>query len=157
MTIGALSRSVGVSERTLRNAFADVHRESPKRYFLNERLRTAVEGPTFDTSNEGRGVEALDAVASRSADGSRLFVKLVNTSAATVSARIELRGAAVAPEAEWHVLAADGLQVRNGFATPDAIRPRREVVRAGPSFELSLPRQSVSVLVVKVDAARSGK
>jgi transcriptional regulator GlxA family with amidase domain len=41
MTIGALSRSVGVSERTLRNAFADVHRESPKRYFLNERLRRA--------------------------------------------------------------------------------------------------------------------
>ena len=123
-----------------------------------ERLRTAVEGPTFDTSNEGRGVQVLDAVASRSADGSRLFVKLVNTRRpATVSARIELRGAAVAPEAEWHVLAADGLQVRNGFATPDAIRPRREVVRAGPSFELSLPRQSVSVLVVKVAAARSGK
>jgi AraC family transcriptional regulator, ethanolamine operon transcriptional activator len=41
ITIGALSRSVGVSERTLRNAFADVHRESPKRYFLNERLRRA--------------------------------------------------------------------------------------------------------------------
>ena len=41
LTIGALSRSVGVSERTLRNAFADVHRESPKRYFFNERLRRA--------------------------------------------------------------------------------------------------------------------
>jgi len=41
ITIGALSRSVGVSERTLRNAFADVYRESPKRYFLNERLRRA--------------------------------------------------------------------------------------------------------------------
>ena len=41
ITIGALSRSVGVSERTLRNAFVDVHRESPKRYFLNERLRRA--------------------------------------------------------------------------------------------------------------------
>jgi alpha-L-arabinofuranosidase len=74
-----------------------------------------------------------------------------------VSARIELRGASVAPEAEWHVLAADSLQVRNGFATPDAIRPRREVVRGGPSFELSLPRQSVSVLVVTAAAARSGR
>jgi transcriptional regulator GlxA family with amidase domain len=41
ITMSALSRSVGVSERTLRNAFADVHRESPKRYFLNERLRRA--------------------------------------------------------------------------------------------------------------------
>lgn len=43
MTMAALSRSVGVSERTLRNAFADVHRKSPKRYFLNERLRRAQE------------------------------------------------------------------------------------------------------------------
>jgi len=41
ISIAALSRSVGVSERTLRNAFADVYRESPKRYFLNERLRRA--------------------------------------------------------------------------------------------------------------------
>ena len=39
ITIAALSQTVGVSERTLRNAFADVHRESPKRYFLNQRLQ----------------------------------------------------------------------------------------------------------------------
>ena len=38
ITIAALSHSVGVSERTLRNAFADVHHESPKRYFLHQRL-----------------------------------------------------------------------------------------------------------------------
>ena len=41
ISIAALSNTVGVSERTLRNAFADVHRESPKRYFLNQRLRAA--------------------------------------------------------------------------------------------------------------------
>ena len=39
ITIAALSQTVGVSERTLRNAFADVHQESPKRYFLNQRLQ----------------------------------------------------------------------------------------------------------------------
>jgi AraC family transcriptional regulator, ethanolamine operon transcriptional activator len=41
ITIGELSRTLGVSERTMRNAFADVYQESPKRYFLNERLRRA--------------------------------------------------------------------------------------------------------------------
>src|ERR1700752_2148865 len=41
ITTGELSRTIGVSERTMRNAFADVHQESPKRYFLNERLRRA--------------------------------------------------------------------------------------------------------------------
>jgi alpha-L-arabinofuranosidase len=115
-----------------------------------DRLKTIVEGPRFDTSLEGRGVPALDAVASRSADGSRLIVKLVNTSAASLTTRIELRGAAVAPEAAWHLLAADSLAVRNGFATPDAIRPRREVLRAGATFDVALPRQSVSVVVATV-------
>jgi AraC-like DNA-binding protein len=41
ITIASLSLTVGVSERTLRNAFADVHRESPKRYLLHRRLRDA--------------------------------------------------------------------------------------------------------------------
>ena len=38
ITISELSHAVGVSERTLRNAFVDVCHESPKRYFLRERL-----------------------------------------------------------------------------------------------------------------------
>jgi transcriptional regulator GlxA family with amidase domain len=36
--IAELSQAVGVSERTLRNAFVDVCHQSPKRYFLKERL-----------------------------------------------------------------------------------------------------------------------
>jgi alpha-N-arabinofuranosidase len=122
-----------------------------------DRLRTTVDGPTFDTSLEGKGVPALDAVASRSADGSRVFVKLVNTSAAGASARIELRGLSVAPEAERQLLAADSLAVRNSFATPDAIQPRREAVRAGPSFELPLPPQSVSILVLTTGPGKPGR
>ena len=43
-------------------------------------LKVTVEGPTFDTSKEGAGVPVLDAVASRSADGSEIYVKAVNTS-----------------------------------------------------------------------------
>jgi alpha-N-arabinofuranosidase len=112
-----------------------------------DRLASTVEGPTFDTSLEGRGVPALDAVASRSADGSRLFVKLVNTGLAGVVTRVDLRGGRVAPEAEWHLLAADSPTARNGFATPDRVRPRREVVRAQPTLEVTLPPQSVSVIV----------
>ena len=34
-----------------------------------DRLAIEVDGPTFDTSREGRRVPVLDAVASRSADG----------------------------------------------------------------------------------------
>lgn len=38
ITIAALSEAVGVSERTLRNAFTDVYRQSPKRYLVTRRL-----------------------------------------------------------------------------------------------------------------------
>jgi alpha-N-arabinofuranosidase len=114
-----------------------------------DRLKTRVEGPTFDTSREGMRVPAIDATASRSATGSELYLKIVNTSASAVPARIELRGAAVEPAAGWHVLSADSLAARNSFATPDAIAPRREEVQAGNDFQLALPAHSVSVVVLR--------
>jgi alpha-N-arabinofuranosidase len=116
-----------------------------------ERLKTTVEGPAFDTSREGRGVPVVDAVASRSADGAELYVKLVNTSSThDLATSIELPGVAVEPDAIWHVLTAPSPESRNGFATPEAIRPRREVLRAGPRFHVSLPKHSVSVIVVRI-------
>jgi alpha-N-arabinofuranosidase len=121
-----------------------------------DRVKTLVEGPTFDTSREGTRVPAIDATSSRSALGSELYLKLVNTSANAVATRVELRGAAVEPEADWHVLSADSLEVHNSFGTPDAISPRREKVKAGRDFSLVLPPYSVSVVVLSIghDASR---
>src|SRR5207247_5136555 len=115
-----------------------------------DRLPTVVEGPTFDTSREGTGVPVLDAVASRSANGSAIYVKVINTAPGPVATRIELRGLAVAPEAEWHVITAPDLATHNSFATPDAIRPRSEMIPAGGRSPLSLPAHSVSVIVLQV-------
>ena len=120
-----------------------------------DRLKATVQGPTFDTSKEGAGVPVLDVVASRSADGSELYVKVVNTSpTAAMDTTIDLRGVDVRPEAEWHLLTAPAVATHNSFATPDAVRPRRDVVKAGRSFRLSLPPRSVSVIVLRVSAAR---
>jgi alpha-L-arabinofuranosidase len=116
-----------------------------------ERLRTTVEGPSFDSSREGTDVPVLDAVASRSADRSAIYLKVVNTDpASAVDARIELRGSAVAPEAEWHLLTAPALEARNSFATPEAVQPRVERLGGGPRFQASLPARSVSVFVLRV-------
>ena len=110
----------------------------------------AVEGPTFDTSKEGTAVPVLDAVASRSADGSEIYVKVVNTSpTSAVDTEIDLRGVDVRPEGEWHVLTAPSLETHNSFATPDAVRPRREELKAGPRFRVALPPRSVSVIVLR--------
>jgi alpha-N-arabinofuranosidase len=116
-----------------------------------DRLKTTVEGPSFDTSREGTAVPVLDAVASRSADGGNIYLKLVNTSpASAVTTAIDLRGVDVRPEAEWHVLTAPSLETRNSFRTPDAVRPRREPLQAGRRFEVRLPAHSVSVIVLRV-------
>ena len=120
------------------------------RYVGQDRLETRVEGPTFDTSREGTAVPVLDAVASRSNNGSAIYVKVINTAAGPVATRIELRGLAVAPEALWHVIAAPDLATHNSFASPDAIRPRQEVIPAGDRFRVSLPPLSVSVIVLQV-------
>ncbi len=116
-----------------------------------DRLKTTVEGPTFDTSREGTGVPVLDAVASRSADGSELYLKVVNTDPTnTATTRVDLRNVHVDPEAAWHVITAESLETHNSFATPDAVRPRREVLPAGDSFRVSLPPHSVSVIILRI-------
>jgi len=75
----------------------------------------------------------------------------------TIATTIDLRGIEVDPEAVWHLLAADSLETRNGFATPDAIRPHRRVVPAGGSFRLSLPPRSVSVISLRARRAREAR
>ena len=120
-----------------------------------ERLPTLVEGPGFggDPLRPGQTAPAIDAVASRTADGRTIHLKIVNTDPArAVEARIELRGASVGASAEWELLADSTGRARNGFATPRAIAPRRLPLRAGRSFVVRLPARSVSV--VSLDVAR---
>jgi len=51
------------------------------------------------------------------------------------------------------VLTAPSVESHNSFATPDAVRPRREVLKAGPRFQVALPPRSVSVIVLRVAVA----
>src|SRR4030095_10897791 len=109
-----------------------------------DRLKTTVEGPTFDTSKEGTGVPVLDVVASRSADGSALYLKMVNTAASRPrDTRSGRRGVAVQAAADWHLLAADSLDTHNSFGAPEAVRPRQEALTAASRLQVSLPPPSV--------------
>jgi alpha-N-arabinofuranosidase len=115
----------------------------------NQRLHTVVEGPTFDSSREGRSVPALDAVTSRSADGRVIYVKLVNTDVShAIEARFEIGGANIAASGERDLLSASVPNSHNGFVSPRAIAPRSDRFAAGHRFVLLLPPQSVSVLTL---------
>jgi alpha-L-arabinofuranosidase len=117
-----------------------------------ERLAAALNGPLFDSSREGKGVPYLDAVVSRSADAKQIFIKAVNThQTKPISLRVSLTGAQVSAGAEAWTLAASAPGDANSFATPDALAVRRSAIQAGPSFDVELPEQSVSVITLNVE------
>jgi alpha-L-arabinofuranosidase len=112
----------------------------------SERLHASLEGVVADSS-----APAIDAVASRSADGKQIYVKLVNTDPArAIDLRVEIRGAAVTPDAEWELLAGATPTARNSFSTPNAIVPRVLSLKAAAELTVRLPASSVSVLAFDV-------
>jgi alpha-N-arabinofuranosidase len=115
-----------------------------------QRLAAKVESPTFDSSREGRGVPYLDAVASRSADGKRIFIKAVNTDLARpLSVKIRIVDAAIAPQAEMEAIVANSLTATNGFGRSEvAVRHRQ--IDAGTDFMIELPKHSATVITLKV-------
>ena len=123
----------------------------------DERLSmNVVTNSTFDTTKEGKGVPFLDAVATRTADGGRIFVRLVNTAPGPLQIGVKILNAQVADEAELLTIAAvtpnsdlRSFALSNSFATPDAITLRRERINVAAAQRMTLPKQSVSVLSLR--------
>lgn len=114
------------------------------------RLAARINSPTFDTSREGTNIPYLDAVASRSADGKAIFIKAVNTSrASALLTTITIQGADPAPRAELKTVTAPSLQASNDFSRPEAVSIQKRSVPSGRSFLVTLPKHSVSVIVLK--------
>jgi alpha-N-arabinofuranosidase len=116
-----------------------------------DRLAVTVDGPTFDTSHEGRQVPVLDAVATRSADGKQLYLKAVNTDRMKpIRMSIAVEGAKVASNGtlEWIQSSAPGSY--NSFATPNAIAIRTRELEAGPRVDVELPAGSVAVVTLNL-------
>jgi alpha-L-arabinofuranosidase len=91
----------------------------------------------------------LDAVATRSADGRTISLKIVNTDLErTVHTRINVQGARVGASATLERIIAGSLAATNGFKTPNAVRTTRESVNVRNGFVLDLPRHSISVLTL---------
>jgi alpha-N-arabinofuranosidase len=117
-----------------------------------ERLAARVESPTFDTTREGKNVPVLDAVASRSADKRRIFIKLVNTNQVKpLETAIELAGARVLSTAVIETITNHTPARTNSFRTPNAIEVRGRQLKVGSgSFTIVLPKQSVSVITLSL-------
>ena len=119
-----------------------------------ERLAAKISSPAFNSSREGTGIPVLDAVASRSADGSRIFIKAVNTSQQTLQTTITLSGCEVEPKGEIETINADSLTDFNSFATPAAVTIKRAAINAARTFSADLPPHSVSVITLNISRSR---
>jgi alpha-L-arabinofuranosidase len=115
------------------------------------RLAAEVNGPVFDASREGKKVPYLDAVASRTADGKLIYLKVVNTdSRRAFVIKVELRGVNVLPEGEMEVVTAESLKWHNSFATPDDISVKRSRIGAGKEFSVMAPKHSAAIITLRV-------
>jgi alpha-N-arabinofuranosidase len=113
-----------------------------------ERIATVVNGPTFDTSKEGKNIPSLDVSASQSSDGRRIFVKVVNTDGRNLTSAISVAGAAIGTRAELFTVGSSSWSAANSFANPNAVRTTQTKVQSGRTFKVNLPAHSVSVIVL---------
>jgi alpha-N-arabinofuranosidase len=117
-------------------------------------LAVVVDSPVFNTSLEGinTNIPYLDANASRTADGRTIIIKAVNTHrTASLLTRITINGVVPAARAELKTITAPSLDVANDFSRPDAISIQKRTVPSGRSFSVTLPKHSVSVMVVRTE------
>ena len=113
----------------------------------NDRLDTTVNGPTFDTSKEGRNIPYLDVVVNRA--GSKIFIKAVNTHrTAAIATTVNVKGATLGQRAEIKTVTAPSLKSSNDFSQPDAVSIKKTTLPIRQPFVLTLPKHSVTVITL---------
>ena len=116
--------------------------------------RVAVETESLALASDGasQSVPAVDAVASRSADGRSLFVNLSNADATNaVRTTIKISGTKFAENAEEILLSARNGEAQNSFSNPDAVKPVSAVIRCEKTCEIVMPPDSVAALTFHLE------
>ena len=117
-----------------------------------ERLASTLRGPTFNSTQEGMEVPALDAVVSRSTKARQIFIKVVNTDPAkSIPMHISLSGVQVAKQAQIETVNGGTLAAANDFTHPESVHIASRAAADGPSFSVTLPEHSVSVITLNIE------
>ena len=90
----------------------------------------------------------LDAIATRSADKERLFVRAVNTSVRALTVTVTVTGTPVGASGTMQTIMGDSFEAANSFRTPQAVTARTRPLQSGGTFTVDLPPHSVSVLTL---------
>jgi alpha-N-arabinofuranosidase len=110
-----------------------------------QRLHTVVQSPEIAPD-----VASVDAVASQTSDGTKLFVKLSNADRThTVAVHFVLNGFSFRPDVKIDFLAASAPMERNSFADPDAVHPVMQTIQCDDECSATMPPDSVAVLTFR--------
>jgi alpha-L-arabinofuranosidase len=91
----------------------------------------------------------FDAIATRSGDGERLYVKAVNTSRVrALTMTVTVTGTRVGASGTIQTIIGDAFEAANSFRTPEAVTVRTRSIQSGSAFTVDLPPHSVSVLTL---------
>lgn len=113
-------------------------------------LATTVNSPTFNTSREGTNIPYLDVTASRTPDGKTVFIKAVNTNGTSaLLTTITIQGVLPAARAEVKTVTATSINLSNDFSRPEAVSIQTKPLPSGRTFVVTLPKNSVSVIVLR--------
>ncbi len=102
---------------------------------------------TTTTQSPAGTVTAVDAIATRGADSSSMYVKLSNADSHAVNVKIDVSGKQVARNAELEMLEAIG-STRNSMEKPKQIVPKSTTLRCGVECVFEMPADSVAVLTL---------
>jgi alpha-N-arabinofuranosidase len=109
-----------------------------------ERLAATVTSPALAT-----GIQAVDAVVTRGADGSKIYIKLSNAdSAHAVEVKVDVVAARLAQRGDLQILQAANTTARNSFENPQQIVPKHTTVRCSGGCTFHMPSNSVGVLTL---------
>ncbi len=102
------------------------------------------------------GVKTVDAIATRSAEGTQLFLKLSNADPQqTVATSIDLIGADHAHSMDVELLAGHGDHQRNDFTEPREVIPMKQSLPCERICTIDLPPDSVAVLTFRLIPGRA--
>jgi alpha-N-arabinofuranosidase len=91
----------------------------------------------------------LSVSATKSEDGRKLVLKVVNPTDQPLTVAVQVKGAFLAGQGAWTLVAAESPEARNSLDKPDAIRPVAAPTEvSGQTIRVVMPRWSTGVLAI---------
>jgi alpha-N-arabinofuranosidase len=95
----------------------------------------------------GGDTGGLNVIATKTEDGKKLIVKLVNPTEKAIDAKLAPGGAFAAATPKMQLVAPDSLDAKNSFDQPDVVKVvDGKIARSGSDVTFSMPRWSVGVV-----------